>query len=46
MELLCGVRFDKRPSRDGYVVCLYESMIELCGGISVAKRGGASKEGR
>lgn len=35
IELLRSVHFDKRPHRDGYVVCLYASMIELCGGIVV-----------
>ena len=25
--------FDKRFEADGYIVCLYASMIELCGGI-------------
>jgi Family of unknown function (DUF5677) len=35
IELLHGLVFDKRPKRDGYVVCLYASMIELCGGILV-----------
>jgi hypothetical protein len=33
LELLRGVSFDKHPRRDGYLVCLYASMIELAGGI-------------
>jgi hypothetical protein len=35
IEFLRDVRFDKQPQRDGYVVCLYASMIELAGGIVV-----------
>jgi hypothetical protein len=33
LELLRGVTFDKRLEADGYIVCLYASMVELCGGI-------------
>jgi hypothetical protein len=33
LELLRNVTFDKRLEADGYVVCLYASMIELGGGI-------------
>ncbi len=35
MALLEGVTFDKRLEEDGYIVCLYASMIELVGGIVV-----------
>lgn len=33
IELLRDVNFDKNPHRDGYLVCLYASLIELCGGV-------------
>jgi len=32
-ELLRDIKFDKHPQKDGYVVCMYASMIELSGGI-------------
>jgi hypothetical protein len=35
IELLRGVHFDKNPHRDGYLICLYASMIELCGGVVI-----------
>jgi hypothetical protein len=35
LELLRDLTFDKRLEADGYVVCLYASMIELAGGIVV-----------
>jgi hypothetical protein len=33
LELFRGVKFEKRFEADGYIVCLYASMIELSGGI-------------
>jgi hypothetical protein len=33
VDLLEAVKFDKNPYRDGYLLCLYASMVELCGGI-------------
>src|SRR6476646_6194877 len=33
IKLLRELRFNKQLHADGYIVCLYASMIELCGGI-------------
>jgi hypothetical protein len=35
IELLDGIKFDKNPHRDGYLICLYASMVELCGGVVI-----------
>lgn len=39
LEFLRDVRFEKQPQQDCYIVCIYASMIELCGGILVLVRG-------